>query len=120
MTPALQLELELPATVNLSIALAGEGPITATGYNGAQVVAELEDGMKRPFCNATWARVLVGDTVLMSWASLDRIVEVEIEQLATEQASDGKLLVIARYIAFGLEFGQVFYADETVYVQSRF
>lgn len=118
MTPALQLEWELPAAVKLSSALAA-GEITATEYNGAQVVVELEDSVKKPFYKTTWANVQVGDTVLMPWASLDRIVEVEIGQLVTEPASNGKLLVIARYIAFGLEFGQVFYADETVYVQSR-
>lgn len=120
MTPRLQPESKLPALVKLSSALAAEA-ITAREYNGAQHVAELEDSTKKPFYEATWADVEVGDIVLLPWESLNRILKVEIKllQLVTEPGANGESLVIARYTAFGLEFGQAFDPADTVYVQSR-
>ena len=75
--------------------------------------------MKKPFCVATWGDVKAGDIVLKAWESLDRIVEIEIEQCATEPGLDGKPLVIARFVFDGLHYGQSFDLDEVVYVQSR-
>lgn len=109
----------LPCVVKASGAYAA-GETTAREYNAALRVAALEDAMKKPFYEVTWADVKVGDTVLMPWPLLDRIVKVEIKHLVTEPGLDGKPLVIARYVAFGdLEFGQSFDPEETVYVQSR-
>lgn len=119
MTPTLQPESKLPALVELSGALAA-GEITMREYNGAQRVAAMEDSAKKPFYKATWADVQTGDIVLMSWPSLDRIVEIEITRYVITPISGGKLLVAVTYAAFdGLEFGRAFDPDETVYVRSR-
>lgn len=75
--------------------------------------------MKKPFLETTWSKVEAGDVVLKAWASLDRIVEVEIEQCVAEPGLDGKPLVIARFVFDGLHYGQSFDPDETVYVRSR-
>src|SRR5262245_2535912 len=93
------------------------GRITADEYIEALRVAALEE--ERPFCKTTWTKVEAGDTVLKAWESLDRIVEVEIEQSVTEPGLDGKPLVIARFVFDGLHYGQSFDPEETVYVQQR-
>lgn len=76
--------------------------------------------MTNLFHKTTWAKVQQGDTVLKAWDSLDRIVEVEIEQCVTEPGLDGKPLVIARFVFDGLHYGQAFDPEDVVYVQSRF
>jgi len=108
----------IPCAARLSSAFAAE-EITPAEYNAALRVAELEDSVKKPFCRATWRDVKKGDTVLKAWASLDRIVEIEIEQCVTEPGLDGKPLVIARFNFDGLHYGQAFGFEDVVYVQSR-
>jgi hypothetical protein len=93
------------------------GRITAAQYIEALRMAATEE--KRPFCKTTWSKVEAGDIVLKAWESLDRIVEIEIEQCVMEPGLDGKPLVIARFVFDGLHYGQAFDPGETVYVQSR-
>lgn len=79
------------------------------------------------FHKTTWANVRAGDTVLMAWASLGRIVEVEILDCASVAGIDGKLLIIdgklliaAAFKLDGVRYARTFDLGETAYVQSRF
>ncbi|HEY7184338.1 MAG TPA: hypothetical protein VIC84_23080 [Blastocatellia bacterium] len=109
-------EAEVPYRARLSSDYAA-GRITAGEYNDALHMSELAE--KRPFCKTTWSKVEASDIVLKAWESLDRIVEIEIEQCVTEPGLDGALLIIARFVFGGLHYGQSFDPDETVYVQQR-
>lgn len=75
--------------------------------------------MNKAFHKTTWSKVEVGDTVLIAWSSLNRIIEVEIKQCETMPALDAKPLVFVAFIAFDSAFYPAFDPDETVYVQSR-
>ncbi len=72
------------------------------------------------FHKTTWANVRAGDTVLMAWASLGRIVEVEILDCASVAGIDGKLLIAAAFKLDGVRYARTFDLGETAYVQSRF
>lgn len=68
---------------------------------------------KKPFYEATWAKVRVGDVVLLPRLSLNRIVKAEIRQCTFEP---GRVIVVFNC---GALWGETFGPEETVYVQSR-
>jgi hypothetical protein len=74
--------------------------------------------MYRPFCKTTWSKVEAGDTVLMFWPSLGRIIEVGVQLVEPWQGLDGKPLQRAKYFLDAL-YSRVFDPDEVVYVQQR-
>jgi hypothetical protein len=75
--------------------------------------------MKKPFHQTSWSKVEVGDVALMAWASLDRIVEVGVEDCLAFPGLDGKTLVHIEFKFAGDLYSRTFDLDETAYVQSR-
>jgi hypothetical protein len=71
--------------------------------------------MKNMFHKTTWAAVRAGDTVLLPWLSIDRIVEV---QVMTCALLDGRAAIVFEFGRCG--YGRFFDLHETIYIQSRF
>jgi hypothetical protein len=75
--------------------------------------------MKKPFHETTWSKVKLGDVALMAWASLDRIVEVEVVDRLAFPGLDGKTLVHVEFKFAGDLYSRTFDPEDTAYVQSR-
>lgn len=76
--------------------------------------------MMTVFHKTTWANVRAGDTVLMAWASLDRIVEAPVTACEIRiSPMSKKSLVFVEYEIDGVRFARTFEPDETAYVQAR-
>lgn len=70
--------------------------------------------MRKHYIKTTWIAVEGGDTALLPWLPIDRIVEVLI---VTCTIADDHAAVIFEF--GGCRHGRIFDANETIYVQSR-
>lgn len=74
--------------------------------------------MKPPFCETTWAKVNVGDIVLLPWP-YDKIIKAEIKTCDRTTDDDSRPTTIVEFTHAGVQCRTTAASDETVYVQSR-